>query len=208
MTKGQWSKHHPIANTKTIITRAANEKRFNQRTKVIWITGLSCAGKTTLATGLEEKLNKSGFLSQVLDGDNIRMGLSNNLGFSDDDRKENIRRTAEVSKLFLNCGIITICSFISPTIEIRNLAKNIIGENDFIEVFLSTPVEICKKRDKKGLYAKAQKGEIQNFTGIDSPYEPPENPAIRIDNSNLTPDESIAKLLDFVLPLIRCLNQQ
>ncbi len=144
------------------------------------MTGLSGSGKTTVGLNIEMELNKRGFLTQILDGDNIRSGINNNLGFSEEDRYENIRRISEVSKLFLNCGIICINSFISPTKEIRDMAKDIIGEENFIEVYVNAPIEVCEKRDVKGLYKKARKGEIKNFTGIDSPFDCPLNPDIEL----------------------------
>ncbi|MBU0765224.1 MAG: adenylyl-sulfate kinase [Bacteroidetes bacterium] len=192
---------HPVFNR--IMNRADKEKLLRQKAKVIWITGLSGAGKTTLASGIEQELNIRGHLTQVLDGDNIRMGISNDLGFSENDRYENIRRIAEVSKLFLNCGIITINCFISPTREIREMAGSIIGREDFIEVYLSASLEVCEQRDTKGLYTKARRGEIKNFTGIDSPFEPPVNPAITIDSGILTIEETRQRLLELVLPLVK-----
>jgi adenylylsulfate kinase len=166
-----------------IYDRKVKEEILRQSAKVIWFTGLSGSGKTTLASNLEKELFFRRFFCQVLDGDNIRSGINNNLGFSREDRLENIRRISEVTKLLVNTGIITICSFISPTEEIRQLAKNIIGENDFIEVFLNTPLEVCEQRDTKGLYKKARSGEIKDFTGISSPFEAPKNPDIEIDTS-------------------------
>lgn len=191
----------PVFNR--IMNREDKEKLLQQRSKVVWITGLSGAGKTTLASGLEKELNVRGYLTQVMDGDNIRTGISNNLGFSEADRSENIRRIAEVSKLFLNCGIVTINCFISPTIEIRNMAREIIGAEDLILVHLDTPIEICETRDSKGLYKKAREGKLKNFTGIDSPFENPENPDIVIQGGILSIEESIARLTEFILPKIK-----
>lgn len=185
-----------------MITREDKEKRLRQQAQVIWMTGLSGAGKTTLARHLDEELFKLGYLSQILDGDNIRSGINNNLSFSDEDRHENIRRIAEVSKLFLNCGIIAINSFISPTYDIRHLAKDIIGKENFIEVFVNAPLEICEQRDIKGLYAKARRGEIPDFTGINAPYEEPRNFDIEIRTDLLSISESLQKLLDFIIPKI------
>ena len=153
---------------------------LKQRSLVVWILGLSGSGKSTLAKGLENALHQLGYLTQVLDGDNLRNGINNNLAFSEDDRKENIRRAAEVSKLFANCGIITICSLISPTQEIRNMAKSIVGEEKYYEVFVNCPIEVCESRDVKGLYRRARNGEIKNFTGIDSPFENPIKPNLEI----------------------------
>jgi len=186
-----------------ILLRPEKEKLLNQHSKVIWFTGLSGAGKTTIAQRVEQELNKQGFLTQILDGDNIRSGINNNLGFSVEDREENIRRIAEVSKLFLNCGIICINSFISPTEEIRKIATDIIGRENFVEVFVNAPIEVCEQRDVKGLYKKARKGEIKNFTGIDSPFDFPENPDIELKTDKLSVKQSAQKCLDYILPLIR-----
>jgi adenylylsulfate kinase len=186
-----------------MLQRADKEKMLGQRAKVIWMTGLSGSGKTTIALGLERYLHNIGYLTQVLDGDNIRSGINSNLGFTEEDRTENIRRIAEISKLFVNCGIITINCFVSPTREIRKNAKNIIGEKDFLEVYVNTPLEICEQRDVKGLYKKARAGEIKNFTGIDAPFEPPLNPDIEIKTENKTVEESVQELADKILPLIQ-----
>jgi adenylylsulfate kinase len=193
---------HPVFNK--ILQRPEKEKLLNQKAKVIWMTGLSGAGKTTIGAGIERELNKRGHLTQVLDGDNIRSGINNNLGFSAEDRFENIRRIAEVSKLFLNCGIICINSFISPTKEIRAMAKEIIGEDDFIEVYVNAPLEVCEQRDVKGLYRKARDGKIKDFTGIDAPFEVPENPAVEIRTDQLSIEESVQKCLEVILPKIEC----
>ena len=184
------------------LQRSDREKLLKQRGKMIWFTGLSGSGKSTLAIALERELYERGVLCQILDGDNIRTGINNNLGFSEADRTENIRRIAEVSKLFVNCGVVTIAAFISPTTAIRNMAKQIIGEDDFMEIYVSTPIEECERRDIKGLYAKARKGEIANFTGISSPFEAPENPALSLDTSVLPIEESVKQLLDTILPQI------
>lgn len=184
------------------LQRSDREKLLKQRGKMIWFTGLSGSGKSTLAIALERELYERGVLCQILDGDNIRTGINNNLGFSEADRTENIRRIAEVSKLFVNCGVVTIAAFISPTTAIRNMAKQIIGEDDFMEIYVSTPIEECERRDVKGLYAKARKGEIANFTGISSPFEAPENPALSLDTSVLPIEESVKQLLDTILPQI------
>lgn len=185
-----------------LLQREHKERLLNQRSKVIWFTGLSGSGKTTLARELEKQLFQKGFLTQVLDGDNIRSGINNNLGFTDDDRMENIRRIAEVSKLLVNSGVITINSFISPTDKIRNLAIEIIGREDFIEIFLSTPLIVCEQRDVKGLYRKARLGLIKDFTGIDSPFESPSDPDIDIDTSNISIDECVNVVIDKILPKI------
>lgn len=184
------------------LQRSDREKLLNQKGKMIWFTGLSGSGKSTLAIALERELYERGVLCQILDGDNIRTGINNNLGFSEADRTENIRRIAEVSKLFVNCGIVTIAAFISPTTTIRNMAKQIIGEDDFMEIYVSTPIEECERRDVKGLYAKARRGEIANFTGISSPFEAPENPSLSLDTSVLKIEESVKLLLDTIIPQI------
>ncbi len=184
-----------IFPTNKILQRADKEQLLDQRGIAIWFTGLSGSGKTTIAIALEKELHANGLLTQMLDGDNMRAGINNNLGFSTEDRTENIRRIAEVTKLFVNSGIITICCFVSPTEEIRNTARTIIGAADFMEVFVNTPLEICEKRDVKGLYAKARKGEIEDFTGITAPYENPLNPAIEITN-NFTIEESVKKIIE------------
>lgn len=185
-----------------IISRDEKEEFLKQSAKVFWLTGLSGSGKTTIAKVIERKLHDKGFLAQLLDGDNIRAGINNNLGFSNKDRQENIRRIAEVSKLFNNCGIITINCFVSPTKEIREQARAIIGKDNFVEIFIDTPLEICEARDTKGLYGKARKGEIKDFTGISAPFEAPES-AIIIKTENKSIEDSANELLDFILPLIK-----
>jgi len=192
---------HPVFDR--ILLRPEKEELLNQRSRVIWFTGLSGAGKTTVAQHVEQELNKLGFLTQILDGDNIRSGINNNLGFSVKDREENIRRIAEVSKLFLNCGIICINSFISPTEDIRKIATDIIDRENFIEVFVNAPLAVCEQRDVKGLYKKARKGEIKNFTGIDSPFDFPKDPDIELKTDQLSIEESTQKCLEYILPLIR-----
>ena len=166
----------------------------------MWFTGLSGSGKSTVAIALERELHSRGLLCRILDGDNIRSGINNNLGFSAEDRVENIRRIAEVGRLFVDTGIITIAAFISPNNLLREMAAEIIGKDDFVEVFVSTPLEECEKRDVKGLYAKARRGEIKNFTGISAPFEAPEHPDITLDTSKLPVEESVKILLDYVLP--------
>lgn len=166
---------------------------------VIWLTGLSGSGKSTIAAALEKFLLENAHSVKPLDGDNIRMGLNKDLGFSSEDRKENIRRIAEVAKLFSDTGIPTITSFISPFEEDRNIARSIIGESNFIEVFVKTPLEVCERRDPKGLYKKARKGEIKNFTGIDSPYEEPKNPHIILDTTTLTIEECVQTIVNYLV---------
>ena len=165
--------------------------------------GRNGSGKSTIAIALERELHKRGLLCRILDGDNIRSGINNNLGFSAADRVENIRRIAEVGKLFVDTGVITLAAFISPNNDIRKMAASIIGEDDFMEVYVSTPIEECERRDVKGLYAKARKGEIANFTGISAPFEAPEHPALSLDTSVLTLEESVNQLLEIILPKIR-----
>ena len=186
-----------------ILQREDKEELLNQNSKVIWMTGLSGSGKTTVAKGVERYLHSQGILNQLLDGDNIRVGISSNLTFSSEDRAENIRRISEISKLFLNCGIVTINCFVSPTIEIRNIAKEIIGAENFIEVYINASVDTCEKRDVKGLYQKARKGEIKDFTGISAPFEAPKSPEIEINTAQLSIDESVQKVLDYILPIIK-----
>lgn len=185
-----------------IYDRKVKEEILRQSAKVIWFTGLSGSGKTTLAANLEKELFFRRFFCHILDGDNIRMGINNNLGFSEEDRLENIRRISEVSKLLINTGLITICSFISPTNEIRKLARSIIGENDFIEIFLNPPLEVCEKRDTKGLYKKARAGLIKDFTGISSPFEPPQNPDLEIDTSTTNIKDSVDLIFNKIIDRI------
>lgn len=185
------------------LQRDDREALLKQKGIMIWFTGLSGSGKSTLAIALERELYKQGILCRILDGDNIRSGINNNLGFSDADRTENIRRIAEVSKLFVDCGIVTLAAFISPTNAIRHMAAEIIGSEDFLEVYVSTPIEECEKRDIKGLYAKARCGEIKEFTGISSPFEAPEHPFISIDTSRLPLEESVQLLMKAIMPKIR-----
>ena len=185
-----------------MLQRKDREALLKQKGIMIWFTGLSGSGKSTLAIALEGELYKQGILCRILDGDNIRSGINNNLGFSEADRMENIRRIAEVSKLFVDCGIVTIAAFISPTHAIRRMASEIIGEDDFLEVYVSTPIEECERRDVKGLYAKARRGEIKEFTGISSPFEAPEHPFISIDTSRQSLADSVKVLLEAVSPKI------
>ena len=185
-----------------IYDRKVKEEILRQNARVIWFTGLSGSGKTTLAASLEKELFFRRFFCQVLDGDNIRAGINNNLGFNEVDRMENIRRISEVSKLLINAGIITICSFISPTNDIRDLARNIIGPNDFIEVYLSTPLSVCEKRDTKGLYKRARSGEIADFTGISAPFDVPACPDIELDTSKYTVRECVDRIFATIIDRI------
>lgn len=191
---------YPIFNK--IQTRRDKEVFLGQRGLTIWFTGLSGSGKSTVASALEQALAAKGFLCKVLDGDNIRTGLNSNLGFSAEDRQENIRRIAEVCRLFDDTGIITIASFVSPTEDLRQVARGIIGKEDFFEVYMSTPLEECERRDVKGLYARARKGEVKNFTGISAPFDVPENADISIDTTDITPDEGARRIIDRVLDRI------
>jgi adenylylsulfate kinase len=191
---------HPIFDQ--ILNRSDKEKLLNQHSIVVWFTGLSGSGKSAIAKSLEKKMHYNGFITQVLDADNVRTGINNNLKFTVEDRKENIRRIAEVSKLFLNSGMIIIDCFISPTEAIRNHAKSIIGEKDFIEIFVNTPIEVCEERDTKGLYKKARAGLIKNFTGIDSPYEEPKNPFIEVKTEDMTVEDSVEYIFKKILPII------
>ena len=185
-----------------MLSKEDKEELLNQKSVMIWFTGLSGSGKSTIAIALERELHKRGLLCRILDGDNIRSGINNNLGFSETDRVENIRRIAEIGKLFADTGIITIAAFISPNEDIREMAADIIGRDQFMEVYISTPLSECEKRDVKGLYAKARKGEIQNFTGVSAPFEAPLNPSLVLDTSVLSLEESVNKLLELVLPRV------
>ncbi len=185
------------------LDRPAKENLLKQQGLVVWFTGLSGAGKSTLAIALERKLYAEGMLTQVLDGDKIRNGLNSNLGFKEEERIENIRRIAEVGKLFSDCGVVAISAFISPTDSIRNMAKNIIGKQNFFEVYVSTPVSICEERDAKGLYKKARAGIIKDFTGVSAPYEAPTEAKLVIDTTDCSVEEATKIIFDEVLPLVK-----
>uniref|UniRef100_UPI00307A2C4A adenylyl-sulfate kinase n=1 Tax=Phocaeicola coprophilus TaxID=387090 RepID=UPI00307A2C4A len=185
-----------------MLGRSDKEALLGQRGIMIWFTGLSGSGKSTVAIALERELQKRGLLCRILDGDNIRSGINNNLGFSAEDRVENIRRIAEIGKLLVDTGIITLAAFISPNNDIREMAARIIGKEDFMEIYVSTPLEECERRDVKGLYAKARRGEIRNFTGISAPFEAPEHPALSLDTSVLSVEESVNQLLALILPKV------
>jgi len=180
------------------VTRERRNQSNNHQSVVLWFTGLSGSGKSTLAHVLEEKLFKNGCNTFVLDGDNVRHGLNANLDFSDDDRKENIRRIGEVAKLMLEAGFIVMTAFISPFREDRAAVRNLISNNDFIEIYCKASLKTCEERDVKGLYKRARAGEIKNYTGIDSPYEAPENPELIIDTDKETLDESVSKIYSFL----------
>ena len=181
-----------------MLDRTDKEELLKQHGLMIWFTGLSGSGKSTIAIALERELQQRGLLCRILDGDNIRSGINNNLGFSAEDRVENIRRIAEVGKLFVDTGIITLAAFISPNNEIREMAAGIIGKEDFLEIYVSTPLEECERRDVKGLYAKARRGEITELTGTSAPCEKPEHPALTLDTSRLSLEESVKQLLDLI----------
>jgi adenylylsulfate kinase len=201
MSNTQTNNIYPIFDR--MMGREDKETLLKQRSVMVWFTGLSGSGKSTVAIALERELHQRGLLCRILDGDNIRSGINNNLGFSAKDRVENIRRIAEVSKLFIDTGVITIAAFISPNNELREMASSIIGKDNFLEIYVNTPIEECERRDVKGLYAKARKGEIKDFTGISAPFEAPEHPALSLDTSVLSLEESVNKLLELILPKVR-----
>lgn len=182
-----------------MMTRGDKENLLDQRGLLVWFTGLSGSGKSTVAMGLERELHARGILCRILDGDNVRAGINNNLGFSAEDRTENIRRIAEVGKLFVQTGVVTLACFVSPTREIRQMASDIVGADDFVEVFVSTPIEECERRDVKGLYARARRGEVKDFTGISAPFEAPLSPALDIDTSVMPLEKSVDAVLQLVL---------
>ncbi len=186
-----------------MLSRADKEVLLGQRGLMVWFTGLSGSGKSTVAIALERELHARGILCRILDGDNVRSGINNNLGFSAEDRVENIRRIAEVARLFVDTGIVTIAAFISPSNALREMAAKIIGKDDFVEVYVDTPLSVCEERDVKGLYKKARTGEVKNFTGISAPFEAPEHPALRLDTSKLTIQQSVGKLLELIMPMIK-----
>ncbi|MCL3851919.1 MULTISPECIES: adenylyl-sulfate kinase [Parabacteroides] len=201
MSNTQTNNIYPIFDR--MMGREDKETLLKQRSVMVWFTGLSGSGKSTVAIALERELHQRGLLCRILDGDNIRSGINNNLGFSAEDRVENIRRIAEVSKLFIDTGVITIAAFISPNNELREMASSIIGKENFLEIYVNTPIEECERRDVKGLYAKARKGEIKDFTGVSAPFEAPEYPALSLDTSVLSLEESVNKLLELILPKVR-----
>lgn len=180
------------------ITREQRNKQNAHPSFVLWFTGLSGSGKSTLANAVEKLLFEKGIQTYTLDGDNIRQGVNRGLGFSAEDRKENLRRIAEVAKLFVDAGQICFSAFISPMRKDREMIASIVGEKDFFEVFVDTPLEVCEARDVKGLYKKARAGEITNFTGISAPYEAPENPALHIQTANESIEDSAKKIIAFI----------
>lgn len=180
------------------VTRAERASNKNQKPCLLWFTGLSGSGKSTIANALDVALHERGYHTFLLDGDNVRHALCKDLGFSDEDRIENIRRIGEVSKLFADAGLIVLSAFISPFTSDRRLVRNLFPAGEFIEVFMDTPLDTCEQRDPKGLYEKARAGEIRDFTGIDSPYEAPERPELRLDTSAMSVDECVDALIDFL----------
>jgi len=190
-------------NRDLFLERPAKEKLLNQRGLVVWFTGLSASGKSTLAIAVERKLFAEDLLTQVLDGDKIRNGLNKNLGFTEEDRNENIRRIAEVGKLFSDCGVVAISAFISPTHAIRCMARNIIGSDNFFEIYLSTPLKVCEQRDPKGLYKKARAGIISDFTGISAPYEAPADANLVIDTNKYSVEEATELIFKEVITRVR-----
>jgi adenylylsulfate kinase len=186
-----------------LVSRDSKEWLLQQHAKVIWLTGLSGSGKTTIAKEAEKVLYDMGHLTMLIDGDNVRTGLNNNLGFSEEDRTENIRRVAETARLFKECGVITLCTFVSPGADMRRMAAEIIGEEDFIEIYINTPMETCEQRDVKGLYARARRGEIKDFTGISAPFEAPSAPALEISTEGRVIGDSVDDLLNFIVPLVQ-----
>lgn len=186
-----------------MMTRQDKESLLGQRGIMIWFTGLSGSGKSTVAMGVERELHAQGILCRILDGDNVRTGINNNLGFSAEDRIENIRRIAEIGKLFVQTGVVTLACFVSPTNDIRQMARDIVGKEDFLEVYISTPIEECERRDVKGLYARARKGEVKNFTGISAPFEAPVSPDIAIDTSKIPLEESVRTLTELIIKRVK-----
>ncbi|MBQ6192202.1 MAG: adenylyl-sulfate kinase [Bacteroidaceae bacterium] len=182
-----------------MLSREDKEQLLHQRGIMIWMTGLSGSGKSTVAIGVERELHKRGILCRILDGDNIRAGINSNLGFSAEDRRENIRRIAEIGKLFVDTGIVTIACFVSPTLELRQMAREIIGEKDFREVYIATPLEECERRDVKGLYARARRGEVKDFTGISAPFEAPTHPDLSLDTSQMTLKDEVEAVVALCL---------
>ena len=180
------------------VTRERRNQLNSHKSAVIWFTGLSGSGKSTLAHSVEEELHNLGCRTFVLDGDNVRHGLSSNLTFSNDDRKENIRRIGEVANLMMEAGVIAMTAFISPFKEDRNLVRQLLTQGDFIEIYCNASLEVCESRDVKGLYKRARAGEIKNYTGIDSPYEAPDNPELVINTESESLEESITKVIDFL----------
>lgn len=192
---------HPIFDRTE--SRTDKERLLGHRGTVVWFTGLSGSGKSTLAIALERELSARGILCRILDGDNVRCGINAGLGFSEADRRENIRRVAEVCRLFVDTGVVVLACFVSPTRELRGMAREIVGARDFCEVYVATPLAECERRDVKGLYAKARQGGIRDFTGISAPFEEPEHPALCIDTSGRSVGECTDRILETILPEIK-----
>jgi len=180
------------------VTKKDREKVLGQKGVVLWFTGLSGSGKSTLAHAVEKMIFDTGHLSFVLDGDNVRHGLNKNLGFSPEDREENIRRIGEVAKLFADSGVITMTAFISPYKKDRMKARELLAEGEFIEIYVKVPLDVAEERDPKGLYKKARAGEIKEFTGLTAPYEEPENPEIMIDTSETSLEDSARQVINYL----------
>ena len=185
------------------VTQQERNERLGQKGKLIWFTGLSGSGKSTLSSATEKRLFAAGFTTYALDGDNVRSGINSNLGFTESDRKENIRRISEIAHLMLDAGLVVCASFISPFKKDRNMVRQIVGAQNYIEIYVSTPIEECEKRDIKGLYAKARAGEIDNFTGISAPYQSPNAPDISIDTSNVSVEEATEMIINQLLPKLK-----
>lgn len=197
MSKGNKSSnivwHHPT------VTRQDRERQNGHRSAVVWFTGLSCSGKSSIANGVEERLYAMGCRTFVFDGDNVRHGLCSDLGFSQEDRSENIRRIGEMARLFVEAGIIALTAFISPFRSDREKVRRLLSEGDFMEIYCKCPVEVCEQRDVKGFYRRARTGEIKEFTGISSPYEEPEHPEIVLDTSDISIEESVQKVVNLLI---------
>jgi adenylylsulfate kinase len=187
-----------VVKHRATVTRSRREQLNRHKSVIIWFTGLSGSGKSTLAHAVEEELYKAGCRTFVFDGDNVRYGLCANLGFSEEDRHENIRRIGEMAKLFTEAGVIALTAFISPYKKDRERVRALVSENDFIEIYCDSPLQVCEERDVKGLYKKARAGVIQNYTGISSPYEPPENPDLHLDTAGNSVEDNTEKVLAFL----------
>ncbi len=196
MTKNIFTHHHSI-------TKKDRQKANGHKSLIVWLTGLSGSGKSTLANLLEQKLHQQGIKTYILDGDNIRIGLNKDLKFSDEDRKENIRRIGEIAKLFVDAGIVVITAFISPFKDDRQSVRDLVEKDEFLEIYIDCPVEVCEQRDVKGLYKKARAGEIKDFTGISSPFEKPVKPELVINSGNRSADKNAEELFNFVLGRVK-----
>lgn len=182
----------------TDVNKLSRNQLNRHQSSIMWFTGLSGSGKSTIANALEKRLHQLAIRTYILDGDNVRHGLNGDLGFSDDDRKENIRRIGEVSRLFIDAGVMVLSSFISPFNDDRNLVRQLVNKDEFVEIYIKCPLEVCESRDVKGLYSKARRGEIKHFTGIDSAYEEPVSPELTIDSSELSVDEAVTKIISYL----------